>query len=143
MSRVESSETFIVDKPMERVLPFFKDLANIGNCIPGCEGVIPSDKNTAKFKVKMKLGYISKSINMDVSLAELKPNELTFRGTSEDARIVGRLNFETMQDGTRVSYTLSIEAASALARTWLAFMGKDFVKNQTQLFVSCVRAKIT
>jgi hypothetical protein len=75
-----------------------------------------------------------------------KPDEeLTFKGVSDDARITGKLNFERSQDNataTTVGYALSIEAASALARTGMAFMGKDFVKSQTQLFADCVRSKV-
>jgi carbon monoxide dehydrogenase subunit G len=146
MSKVESSERFTVGQPLERVWPFFKDLVNIGRCIPGCEEVVSTGQDTAKFRVKIKLGYISKTVNMNVTMSVTKPDEeLTFKGVSEDARITGKLTFENSQNNataTTVGYALSIEAASALARTGMAFMGKDFVKSQTQLFADCVRSKV-
>ena len=145
MSKVESSERFTVVRPLEKVWPFFKDLVNIGRCIPGCEEVVSTGQDTAKFRVKIKLGYISRTVNMNVTMSATKPDEeLTFKGVSEDARITGRLTFERSQDTTTttVGYALSIEAASALARTGMAFMGKDFVKSQTQLFADCVRSKV-
>lgn len=139
MSKVESSEVFTVDASLNWAWDFFKDLSNIGQCIPGCEEVRSVQPRKALFKIKLKVGYISKTITMDVSVTDSKPpQQLVFKGASDDARIVGRLDLVENGSATQLRYSLSIEATSALARTAITFMGKDFVRTQTQLFAECV-----
>ena len=143
LSRVESSESFAIKAPTGRVWAYLKELKNVGQCIPGCEELRELGPDRLQLKIKIKIGYISKSLVVDVSLVESKEEELlTFKGTSEDARILGSLSFQDSGDETILKYSLSVEAASAMGRTALTLMGKDFVRKQTELFVGCVQKRI-
>jgi carbon monoxide dehydrogenase subunit G len=144
LGRVQSSEDFVIDASIDKVRGFFSVLKNILDCIPGCEEVIQSSPMRAQLKIKVKLGYVSKTLEMDVSMSGSEDaNEFVFTGNSEDAEIHGKLTFDAQKDNsTKVTYSLEVVATSSMARTALAFMGKDFVNKQTRFFADCVTAKI-
>ncbi len=143
-SSVEASEEILVKSDLGKCFSFFTDLANIGSCIPGCEKVDPIDSTTANFKVKLKVGYISKTFELKAKLKEVKPNEeLSFSAEGSDADIGGHVDLSQREEGTiGIRYTIEIKPLSVTVKTAISMIGKDLVKRQAREFASCVKQKL-
>lgn len=129
---------------LEKCFAFFTDLANIGSCIPGCEQITPIDVKTASFKVKVKVGYISKTFELKAKLKDIRPSEhLSFTAEGSDAEITGLVDLSSGQDGNvGIRYNIEIRATSVTGKTALAMVGKDLVKKQAEEFAYCVKRKL-
>ena len=142
-STVEASEEFAVSAPLERVWAFFTDLSNVGSCIPGCEGVNVIDRDTASFKVRVKVGYISRSFEIKARFKEVvEPTHVTFFGEGSDAEISGNLDFAQTSGAVAIRYRIEIRPVSVMGKTSIAMIGKDLVKKQASEFASCVKSKL-
>jgi carbon monoxide dehydrogenase subunit G len=143
-STVEASEEILVNSDLDRCFSFFKDLTNIGSCIPGCERVDPVDSTSANFKVKLKVGYISKTFELKAKLKNVKEKEeLSFTAEGSDAEIVGHVSLSSPQQGVvGVTYRIEIKAISVIGKTAVSMIGKDLVKKQAEEFASCVKRKL-
>ncbi|HZW55245.1 MAG TPA: SRPBCC domain-containing protein [Nitrososphaerales archaeon] len=142
-STVEASEEFTIAAPLERVWSFFTDLSNVGSCIPGCETVNRIDSETASFKVKVKVGYISRSFEIRARFKELiQPTHVSFFGEGSDAEISGNLDLTQNPDSVAVKYRIEIRPVSVMGKTSIAMIGKDLVKKQASEFASCVKSRL-
>jgi carbon monoxide dehydrogenase subunit G len=143
-SSVEAREEILVNSGIMRCFDFFRNLSNIGACIPGCEQVEPIDSSSAKFKVKLKVGYISKTFELKAKLVIIKANEeLSFTAESSDAEVNGRVYLSNENNEmTRVRYDLQIKPISAIGRTAISMIGKDLVSKQASEFALCVKKKL-
>ncbi len=141
---MEASEEILVNADLDRCFSFFKDLTNIGSCIPGCERVDAIDSTSANFKVKLKVGYISKTFELKAKLKNVKEREeLSFTAEGSDAEIAGHVTLSSGEPGVvRVKYTIEIRAISVIGRTAVSMIGKDLVKKQAGEFASCVKQKL-
>jgi carbon monoxide dehydrogenase subunit G len=143
-SIVEASEEIIVHKGKEECYAFCTDLANIGSCIPGCEQVSVLDSQSAVFKVKVKVGYISKTFELKAKLKDVSPpNYLSFSAAGSDAEISGRIDLAPRSDqDTGIRYSIEIRPVSVTGKTAISMIGKDLVKKQASEFASCVKKKL-
>jgi carbon monoxide dehydrogenase subunit G len=123
---------------------FFSDLANVGMCIPGCESVTPIDDTSATFKIKLKVGYLSKTFELRAKVSEkAAPSHIAFTAEGTDAEITGDLQIsEIAPEKTGVNYTIEIRPISITGRTAVTMMGRDLVKQQAKEFASCVKSKL-
>jgi carbon monoxide dehydrogenase subunit G len=143
-SSVEAAEQILVKSDLDRCYSFFTDLANIGSCIPGAEKVEPIDSLNANFRVKLKIGYISRTFDLRAKLRDLKLNqELSFSAIGPDAEVSGRLTFIEKEKGTtQVTYVIQIKPISVMGKTAISLLGQDLVQNQASDFASCVKQKL-
>lgn len=144
-STIESSAEFEVMADLGSCWSFFRDLKNIGGCIPGCESVTPLDEKSAAMRVKFSIGYVSKTFELRVRFKEMVPeSQVTFVGEGSDAEAVGTVSFRVgARPGSSIlGYRIQIRPRSTLGRTAVAMMGNDLVKGQADEFASCVRTKI-
>ena len=143
-STVEASEEFKVSATIQQCWDFFEDLSKIGSCIPGCESVSRNDDQSANFKVKLKVGYISRTFDLKARLKDIiRPNHLSFIGEGNDAQIFGTLDLSPIEAGSvSVRYKLQIKAISVTGKTAMGMIGKELVRRQTSEFASCVKSKL-
>jgi uncharacterized protein len=141
---LEASEQFVVNSSPDRSWAFFSDLVNIGNCIPGCESVTPEGAESAIFKVKLQVGYISKTFELKAKFIQaIPPSQLSFAAQGRDAEITGNVNLQPSGDGrVTVQYKIAIRPVSVTAKTAVAMIGKDLVEKQAREFASCVKTKL-
>ena len=142
---IESSEEFVVNAPLERCWVFFCNLSNIGGCIPGCESVTLIDDKSASFKVKLKVGYLSRSFDLTAKITKAVPmSEISFGGEGSDAEISGSLSFSptAQSSSTSVKYLVEIRPVSVAGKTAAAMIGKDVARKQASEFAACVKAKL-
>ncbi len=144
MLSVRASEEFQLRASGEECWKFFSDLANVGRCIPGCESVSAIDDATAVFKVKLKVGYLSKTFELRAKVSEkTAPSHIAFTATGTDAEITGDLEISGKDSQlTGVKYAIEIRPVSITGKTAVTMMGKDLVKQQASQFASCVKAKL-
>ncbi len=145
-SIVETKENFDVRAGQMRSWDFFSNISSLAACIPGCESIVVLDDRSARLRVRLKVGYISKSFELKTTLNEMRPPfYLSFTGESPDATITGTLELEsekTEGESCHVSYTLQIRALSVTGKTAIAMIGKDLVRRQATEFANCVSSKL-
>jgi carbon monoxide dehydrogenase subunit G len=140
---VESSQEFEIRTELEKCWNFFLDLRNIGLCIPGCESVILLDSGIAQLKIKLKVGYLSRTFEIKAKLNEVqRPSRISFSGEGPDAEISGALDFSSGEGSVKVKYGIEIKPSSVIGKTAVTMMGKDLVRKQASQFASCVKAKL-
>jgi carbon monoxide dehydrogenase subunit G len=141
---VEATEEILVNSDLDRCFSFLTDLANIGSCIPGCEKIDPIDSRSANFKVKLKVGYISKTFELRARLKDVKTNkELSFIAEGSDAEIVGHVDLAQKENGiVGIRYSIGIKPVSVTGKTAISMIGKDLVKKQASEFSSCVKQRL-
>lgn len=142
-STVQASEEFSVAASQSKCWEFFSNLENIGSCIPGCEDVSEIDETTAKFRVKFKVGYLSKTFELKARIRESVPtSHLSFTGEGTDAAISGSLDLRSESEYVVVKYGIEITAVSVTGKTAIAMLGKDLVRKQVTEFATCVKSKL-
>jgi carbon monoxide dehydrogenase subunit G len=144
-STVDSASEFQVTADAKRCWDFLTSLQNIGACIPGCESVTPIDERTAIFRVKVSIGYISRTFELKVKFVEaVRDSHLSFSGGGSDAEIVGTVDMRPgNQPGvTSVRYRLQVRPVSTVGRAAVAMFGGDLVRDQAESFAHCVTAKL-
>lgn len=142
-SLVQASEEFHVNAHQDVCWKFFSNLENIGLCIPGCEAVSRIDDASAIFKVKLKVGYLSKTFELKAKIKEsVAPSHLVFTGEGSDAEINGSLDITAGEKGSSIKYGIEIVPVSVTGKTAIALIGKDLVRKQTSEFASCVKSKL-
>lgn len=141
MPTFQAAEQFEIGNSLQECWKFISDLVNVGHCIPGCEEVRPIDDKNALFKIKFKVGYLSKTFELKAKIVEITPPTLMkFTGSGQDAEIAGRLELTPLETRTCIKYTIEIVPISATGKTALTLLGKETVRKQTSEFASCVKA---
>ncbi len=144
-STVDSASEFRVAADAKRCWDFFTDLQNVGSCIPGCESVTLGADKSAVLRVKVSVGYISRTFELKARFTQAVPDShVSFSGTGGDFEIFGTLDLrpDAQQGTVSVRYSLQVRAVSALGRTAMAMFGKDLVKKQADSFAECVERKL-
>jgi carbon monoxide dehydrogenase subunit G len=141
LATFQATEQFDIGNSLQECWKFVSDLANVGRCIPGCEEVHPVDDRNALFKIKFKVGYLSKTFELKAKIVEITPPTfMKFTGSGQDAEIAGRLELTPLESRTGIKYTIEIVPISATGKTALTLLGKETVRKQTVEFASCVKA---
>jgi len=140
---VQASEEFEVNASPSKCWEFFSNLSNIGNCIPGCESVKPIDESSAIFRVKLKVGYLSKSFELKTKVVEkIEGTRMKFIGEGQDAEVTGSVDLGSFSDKTKIRYSVEIKPISVTGKTAVTMLGKDLVKKQASEFASCVKSRV-
>jgi carbon monoxide dehydrogenase subunit G len=143
MPSVSSSEEFEIQTGIDECWNFVSSLPNVGSCVPGCESVSAIDSNSANFKVKLRIGYISKTLELKAKIKESHaPDHFSFVAEGTDAEISGTIDLVSIYQHTKLTYRVDIVPISVTGKTAMAMMGKDLVKKQSAEFASCVKAKL-
>lgn len=144
MPSVEAIEKFEIAANQEKCWSFLSNLQNIGSCIPGCESVSMTGETSAEFKVKVRVGYLSKTFLLRAKLVELvPPRHLTFNAEGQDAEISGNLDLNGSQEKlTTLNYKIEIKPVSLTGKTAISMLGRDIVRKQASEFASCVKSKL-
>jgi carbon monoxide dehydrogenase subunit G len=123
---------------------FFSDIVNVGNCIPGCESVSSIDQVSAIFKIKLKVGYLSKTFELKAKVIDRsEPTHIAFTAEGTDAEITGDLQIlQLSREKTDVKYVIEIRPISITGKTAVTMIGKDLVKQQASEFAACVKSKL-
>lgn len=66
-------EKFTIKAPLQKVWDFLLDPEKIGSCVPGCEKIEITDKNTYLSVVKVKVGPISAKFKFTTTLTDIQP----------------------------------------------------------------------
>lgn len=92
---------FSVDAPIETVWNLLLDVNWLSACIPGCEGIMPTDENRFRARVRTKVAFIEMAFNIDVAVTNREPlRHLRFIGRGETD---GRLSFLTLESSFDLS----------------------------------------
>ena len=107
------------------------------------ESVSKIDSDSAIFRIKLKVGYLSRTFEIKAKLKDVfSPDRVAFSGEGSDAEIRGNLELKEQSTSVSVKYRLEIRPVSVTGKTAIAMIGKDLVKKQASEFASCVKAKL-
>ncbi len=142
-------DAFVVAAPVERVWAFITDPARMAPCIPGCEGIEVTGPRTYRAKVKIAVGPIKASFNLEVEVTEETPPSYIASVTRGEegtrASIVTSHNTLrlTPRDGgsTEVHYAADVSIVGRLGRFGLGVMKKK-AKALGNQFAESLRARV-
>ena len=81
-------ERFEVAAPPETVWAFLLDPARLAPCIPGCAGIEMEDARTYRFRLVVKVGFLSTTQDMRMTITEMEPpRRLVATGHGEDGKL--------------------------------------------------------
>ena len=125
-------ETFRVAAPLDRVWRVITDPEQVGPCIPGCQEIEVTGPTTYRATVKMAIGPIKTTFNVDVELTEERPPN--YAATVSRGEEGGKASTLTAKselklagvDGneTEVTYSSEISLAGRLGKYGLGIMKK-------------------
>ena len=111
---MEIEQTFSINAVQQEVWDFVKDTSKMAPCIPGCESIEAIDENHFKAKIKIKVGPISASFNLDIEiLEENPPSEIISRTRGEEGTRASTISADNIvrltanEDGTTTVYCRS------------------------------------
>ncbi len=97
-------EKFTVKAPLQKVWDFLLDPEKIGSCVPGCEKIEITEKNTYLSIVKVKVGPISAKFKFTTTLTDIQPpRHVKAVGGGADIDKKGIFNQESTLDLKEVS----------------------------------------
>lgn len=125
-------QTFRVSAAIERVWRMITDPEQVGPCIPGCQSIEITGPTTYKTRVKVALGPIKTTFNVDVELTETRPPDYLASVTrGEEGGRASKLTAKSElrlvavgQDETEVTYNSEISITGRLGRFGLGIMKK-------------------
>ena len=129
---MEIKETFRVAAPLEHVWRVITDPEQVGPCIPGCQGIEVTSPTTYRASVKLAIGPIKTTFNVDVELIEERPPNYAASVTRGEEG--GRASMLTAKselwlaaiDGgeTEIAYNSNISLSGRLGKYGLGIMKK-------------------
>jgi len=135
-------KTFTIDAPISKVWATIIDPEQVAHCIPGCESVKKIDDDNYKAVVKVAIGPIKTSFNIDICCTEQRPPEFATYVTNGDeggkasrVKATSNLRLKSLSDTqTEVSYSSDINIVGRLGKFGSGMvlkvadsMGDDFV----------------
>ncbi len=135
----ESTVTFDVHAPVDRVWSYLSDMRKVGGCVPGVQNIEILDDRRAMWDLKVKIGPLSQTMRVATeTLEQVPPSRARFKGVADNADMLGTIELAPEGDGTRVTYTMSVTAKGPLARIMDNFM-KSRLKGQADEFAANVK----
>jgi uncharacterized protein len=135
----EGTISFDVHAPVDRVWTFLTDMRRVGGCVPGVQSVEVLDEKRARWNLKVKIGPLSQDIEvLTETMDQIPLNHGRFRGESENMEMTGTIDLAPGDDGTKVTYTMAVQAKGPLARIMDNFM-RSRLKAQTEEFAANVK----
>lgn len=135
-------KTFTIDAPIDEVWSIIIDPEKVAHCMPGCESVTKVDDDNYQAVVKVAIGPIKTSFNVDIACIEQRAPEFALYQTNGDeggkaSRVKGTstLNLKRLSETqTEVSYSSDISIVGRLGKFGSGMvmkvadsMGNDFV----------------
>ena len=141
-------ETFRVAAPLEHVWRVITDPEQVGPCIPGCQGIEVTGPTTYRASVKLAIGPIKTTFNVDVELIEERPPNyvaLVTRGEEggKASMVIAKSELQLAAiDGseTKIAYNSDISISGRLGKYGLGIMKKK-AKSYGQEFAIAFREK--
>ena len=146
---MQIEESFVVAAPRERVWAFITDPARVGPCIPGCETIEITGPGCYRATVKVAVGPIKTTFNVDVEVTEETPpgfaTSVTRGEEGTRASILtahNMLRLTALDDGaTEVTYSSDIALVGRLGRFGLGVMKKK-AKALGDIFAATLRERV-
>ena len=135
----EGTVAFDVKAPIEKVWSFLSDMRQIGRCVPGVESVDVLDATHARWTLTVKIGPLSQTIKVLTETLEQVPlRRGRFRAEAENVDMMGTTELTPSGNGTKIVYTMVVNAKGPLARIMDNFM-RTKLKSQTEEFAANVK----
>jgi len=135
----EGTVAFDVKAPVEKVWSFLSDMRQIGRCVPGVESVDVLDATHARWTLTVKIGPLSQTIKVLTETLEQVPlRRGRFRAEAENIDMMGTTELTPAGNGTKIVYTMVVNAKGPLARIMDNFM-RTKLKSQTEEFAANVK----
>jgi len=126
---------FTINAPLDQVWNFFLDIKSVASCVPGCESIEPLDNNSYTAHIKAKVGPLSASFKVVITITDLKPFEYiksTMKG--QDSKIASNFfasNVLTLQSlGPQETEVYYRSEVSVLGR--LGMFGEGVMKKKAK-----------
>jgi len=101
------------------------------------------DGSSAIFKVKLKVGYLSKTFELKARVIEkIEGTRMKFTGEGRDAEVTGSVDLSVYSNKTKIRYGVEIKPISVTGKTAVTMLGKDLVKKQASEFAACVKSRL-
>ncbi len=135
----EGTVTFDVGSPVDRVWTFLSDMKKVGSCVPGVEAIQVVDDRHAKWTLKVKIGPLSRRIEVATeTIEQVPPSRARFRGVADSLEMLGTIELAPAGAATRVTYTMAATAKGPLAGI-IDNMMKSRLKQQSDEFAANVK----
>ncbi|WP_309492977.1 CoxG family protein [Candidatus Hecatella orcuttiae] len=138
----EAEATFTIKAPLDRVWSFLVDPRRLGSCFPDVQEVRVLDEKTAEWVLKVKLGFIRKTIKMKSTVTDFVPQKrVTFQGVAEEAELSGTMNLESGPGEVKIHYKILMEGRGPLAPLMNDLIRRRISK-QSQEFIEILQKKL-
>ena len=138
----EGTIAFDVAAPVEKVWFFLSDMRQVGRCVPGVDRIEVLDATHARWDLTVKIGPLSQTLKVSTETLEQVPLQRgRFRGAADNIDMTGTIELAPSGTGTRVVYTMSVNAKGPLARIMDNFL-RTKLKSQTEEFAANVKRAI-
>ena len=135
----EGSVTFDVRAPLDKAWAFLSDMRKVGTCVPGVRSVELLDDQRARWNLLVKIGPLAQTFVVTTeTLEQTPPRRGRFHGVADNLDIFGTIELAPSEVGTRVVYSVSVNAKGPLARIMDNFM-RSRLKAQTDDFATNVK----
>ena len=129
---MQIEDRFTVIAPRDAVWRAVRDPNVVAICVPGCENVTTLTPTLYKAVVRVQLGPIKASFNVDVEIvSELEFEEVRTRARGEEGGRASALSSENVlrliaidQDTTEVQYSAEVSVVGRLGKFGLGIMKK-------------------
>ena len=142
-------DSFRVAAPVDRVWRFITDPAEVGPCLPGCQGVEVTEPNKYRATIRVAVGPIKTTFNVLVELTDQDPphraasvtrGEEGGKASTLTAQSELRLS-PTTDGGTEVHYASEVSLVGRLGKFGLGIMKKK-AKTLGEEFAAAFRARV-
>ena len=114
----------LIKAPIQDVRDFLLDPQKLAPCVPGCENVVTLADNSYMVTEAVKIGPISASFNLKVTIVEMTPPRclfITLEGKDfKTASLINTkttINLERISDSeTQVNYVLDVALSGVLGK---------------------------
>jgi len=135
----EGTVSFEVAAPVDRVWAFLSDMRRVGGCVPGVQSVEVLDANRARWNLRVKIGPLSQEfVVLTETIEQIPLRHGRFRGESDHMDLIGTIDLAPLGNGTKVTYTMAVQAKGPLARIMDNFL-QSKLKSQTEEFAANVK----
>jgi hypothetical protein len=140
---------FTIAAPQDQVWRFITEPEQVAGCFPGCQSVERIGPNRYKVAIKVQVGPIKTTFNVEVEATEERPPEFSaYVTTGEEGGRASRIRAESSLtlrpvngQHTEVAYVSDINVVGRLGKFGLGMMQK-IADSMGDEFVAAVRAKL-
>lgn len=150
VQRMQITEQFTVERPIDEVWELFNDIPEVARCLPGAELISATDDGICDGKVAVKLGPISASFEGSATVAwedSERSCTITGRGIDRAGGSQGTVDVGVTleeRDGpsTEVNIDATIKLAGAIAQFGRTGLVSEVSRRLIDQFSNCLHAKL-